>query len=111
MENQLARRGVTTVELLADLRLDPENACTLPARTMCRVVVQPVGSAVTRQTSTAAVETLRTRFGCLVRLTIGEQQFVTVSGTVTLADRSGRSGCWHLRQSRSRAVGTAAEPE
>ena len=86
VENQLARRGVTTVELLADLRLDPENACTLPARTMCRVVVQPVGSAVTRQTSTAAVETLRTRSGCLVRLTIGEQQFVTVSGTVTLAE-------------------------
>lgn len=86
VENQLARRGVTTVELLADLRLDPENACTLPAWTMCRVAVQPVGSAVTRQTSTAAVETLRTRFGCLVRLTIGEQQFVTVSGTVTLAE-------------------------
>lgn len=86
VENQLARRGVTTVELLADLRLDPENACTLPARTMCRVAVQPVGSAVTRQTSTAAVETLRTRSGCLVRLTIGEQQFVTVSGTVTLAE-------------------------
>lgn len=86
LENQLARRGVTTVELLADLRLDPENACTLPARTMCRVAAQPVGSAVTRQTQTAAVETLRTRFGCLVRLTIGEQQFVTVSGTVTLAE-------------------------
>ena len=86
LENQLARRGVTTVELLADLRLDPENACTLPARTMCRVAVQPVGSAVTRQTSTAAVETLHTRSGCLVRLTIGEQQFVTVSGTVTLAE-------------------------
>ena len=86
LENQLARRGVTTVELLADLRLDPENACTLPARTMCRVAVQPVGSAVTRQTQTATVETLRTRFGCLVRLTIGEQQFVTVSGTVTLAE-------------------------
>ena len=86
VENQLARRGVTTVELLADLRLDPENACTLPARTMCRVAVQPVGSAVTRQTQTAAVETLRTRSGCLVRLTIGEQQFVTVSGTVTLAE-------------------------
>ena len=86
LENQLARRGVTTVELLADLRLDPENACTLPARTMCRVAVQPVGRAVTRQTQTAAVETLHTRFGCLVRLTIGEQQFVTVSGTVTLAE-------------------------
>ena len=86
VENQMARRGVTTVELLADLRLDQENACTLPARTMCRVAVQPVGSAVTRQTQTAAVETLRTRSGCLVRLTIGEQQFVTVSGTVTLAE-------------------------
>ena len=86
VENQLARRGVTTVELLADLRLDPENACTLPARTMCRVAVQSVGSAVTRQTPTAAVETLRTRFGCLARLTIEEQQFVTVSGTVTLAE-------------------------
>ena len=29
---------------------------------------------------------VHTRFGCLVRLTIGEQQFVTVSGTVTLAE-------------------------
>ena len=32
------------------------------------------------------MEILRTRSGCLVRLTIGEQQFVTVSGTVTLAE-------------------------
>lgn len=86
VENQLARRGVTTVELLADLRLDPETVCALPARTMCSVAAQPVGSSVTRQTQTATVETLRTRSGCLVRLTIGEQQFVTVSGTVALAE-------------------------
>ena len=44
------------------------------------------GGAVTRQTQTAAVETLHTWSGCLVRLTIGEQQFVTVSGTVTRAE-------------------------
>lgn len=92
VENQLARRGVTTVELLADLRLDPENACTLPARTMCRVAVQPVGSAVTRQTSTAAVRD-RERNGDAGR---------TGPGAVA-AGISGKAG--------GRAVGTAAEPE
>lgn len=85
VENQLARRGVTTVELLADLRLDPETPCTLSARTICRVAAQPVGSAITRQTQTTTVETLRTRAGCLVRLTIGQRQFVTVNGKVSLA--------------------------
>ena len=85
VENQLARRGVTTVELLADLRLDPETPCTLPARTVCRVAMQPVGSAITRQTGLAQVESLRTRTGCLVRLTIGQRQFVVVNGRVALA--------------------------
>ena len=86
VENQLARRGVTTVELVADLRLAPETDCTLPARTQCSMAAQPVGSTVTRQTAVAQVETLRTRNGCLVRLTIGERQFVALSGTVELAE-------------------------
>ena len=85
VENQLARRGVTTVELAADLRLAPETDCTLPARTKCGMAAQPVGSAITRQTSVSKVETLRIRNGCLARLTIGARQFVTLSGSVALA--------------------------
>ena len=84
VENQLARRGVTTVELLEDLRLDPQTACTLPAKTVYRTAALPEGSTSTRHCTAADVETRRTRSGCLVRLTIGGQEFVTLSGTVQL---------------------------
>ena len=84
VENQLARRGVTTVELLEDLRLNPQTACTLPAKTVYRTAALPEGSTSTRHCTAADVETRRTRSGCLVRLTIGGQEFVTLSGTVQL---------------------------
>ena len=38
-----------------------------------------------RQAVAAAVELLRTREGCLVRLSIGNRQFVTLSGRAELA--------------------------
>ena len=112
VENQLARRGVTTVELLADLRLDPENACTLPARTMCRVVVQPVGSAVTRQTSdrSSGDPAYPVRLPCAA-----DHRGAAVRDRERNGD-AGRTGPGAVAAGISgkaggRAVGTAAEPE
>ena len=85
VENQLARRGVTTVELLVDLRTDPQTPCSLPARQGCRMAVLPAGTTRTWRYTAARVELLRTSGGGLARLTIGNRQLVTLSGTVELA--------------------------
>jgi len=85
VENQLARRGVRTVELVADLRMNAKTACTLPAQQGIRAERLPVNASRKLRCTPAAVELLRTRDGCLVRLTIGNRQFVTLSGKVELA--------------------------
>jgi len=85
VENQLARRGVRTVELLADLRIRPETTCTLAAGQTLLAGEMPANRAQKLRCTPAQVEVLRTRKGCLVRLTIGNRQFVTVNGTVELA--------------------------
>ena len=85
VENQLARRGVRTVELVADLRMNAKNACTLPAQQGIRAERLPVNASRKLRCTPAAVELLRTREGCLVRLSIGNRQFVTLSGKAELA--------------------------
>ena len=86
VEEQLARRGVRTVELVVDLRLnEAKSICTLPAGMVYRAAALPEGQGRKVRCTPAAVELLRTRGGCLVRVTIGSRQFVTVSGTVQLA--------------------------
>ena len=85
VENQLARRGVRTVELVADLRINAKTACTLPAQQGIRAERLPVNTARKLRCTPAAVELLRTREGCLVRLSIGNRQFVTLSGKAELA--------------------------
>lgn len=85
VENQLARRGVRTVELVADLRMNAKTACTLPAQQGIRAERLPVNTARKLRCTPAAVELLRTREGCLVRLSIGNRQFVTLSGRAELA--------------------------
>ena len=80
VENQLARRGVRTVELVVDLRMNAKTACTLPAQQGIRAERLPVNTARKLRCTPAAVELLRTREGCLVRLSIGNRQFVTLSG-------------------------------
>ena len=85
VENQLARRGVRTVELVADLRMNAKTACTLPAQQGIRAERLPVNTARKLRCTPAAVELLRTREGCLVRLAIGNRQFVTLSGRAELA--------------------------
>ena len=85
VENQLARRGVQTVELVADLRTNPETACTLEAERTLPAAEMTVNTAQKLRCTPALVEMLRTRNGCLVRLTIGNRQFAVVNGTVELA--------------------------
>ena len=85
VENQLTRRGVRTVELVADLRMNAKTACTLPAQQGIRAERLPVNTARKLRCTPAAVELLRTREGCLVRLSIGNRQFVTLSGRAELA--------------------------
>ena len=85
VENQLARRGVRTVELVVDLRMDAKAACTLPAELGIRAERLPVNADRKLRCTPAVVELLHTRQGCLVRLSIGNRQFVTLSGGVELA--------------------------
>ena len=85
VENQLARRGVQTVELVADLRTNPETACTLEAERTLPAAEMAVNTAQKLRCTPALVEMLRTRNGCLVRLTVGNRQFAVVNGTVELA--------------------------
>ena len=84
VENQLARRGVQTVELVADLRTNPKTACTLEAERTLPAAEMAVNTAQKLRCTPALVEMLRTRNGCLVRLTVGNRQFAVVNGTVEL---------------------------
>ena len=86
VENQLARRGVRTVELVADLRIRPQSACTLPAQQMLCLAEMEANTAQKLRCTPALVEVLRTRKGGLVRVTIGNRQFVALSGNVQLAE-------------------------
>ena len=85
VENQLARRGVQTVELVADLRTNPKTACTLEAERTLPAAEMAVNTAQKLRCTPALIEMLRTRNGCLVRLTVGNRQFAVVNGTVELA--------------------------
>ena len=85
VEEQLARRGAGKIELLVDLRTKPETPCALEAEQSVLAEEMSVNTAQKQKCTPALVEVLRTRNGCLVRLTIGNQQFVILSGRVELA--------------------------
>ena len=85
VENRLARRGVRKIELVVDLRLDPKTPCALTADTILSAADMEPGTGEKRRCAPAAMELLRTRQGCLVRLTVGNRQLVTLSGQLSLA--------------------------
>ena len=85
VEEQLARRGAGKIELLVDLRTKPETPCALEAEQSVLAEEMSVNTVQKQKCTPALVEVLRTRNGCLVRLTIGNRQFVTLSGRVELA--------------------------
>ena len=86
VEEQLARRGAAKIELLVDLRTKPETPCALEAEQSVLAEEMSVNTAQKQKCTPALVEVLRTRNGCLVRLTIGNRQFAAINGSVELAE-------------------------
>ena len=82
VENQLEKRGIKTVELLVDLRMQPEEPCRIKAQK--RINAAALAEDTTRRASCGEVdlELFRTRKGCILRMYIGGQRFITLSGTV-----------------------------
>ena len=82
VENQLEKRGVKTVELLVDLRMQPEGPCRIEAQK--RIEAAALAENTTRRASCGGVdlELFRTRQGCILRMRVGGQRFITLSGTV-----------------------------
>ena len=81
VENQLEKRGVKTVELLVDLRMQPEEpAVSSPKAYRAAALAENT----TRRASCGGVdlELFRTRQGCILRMRVGGQRFITLSGTV-----------------------------
>lgn len=85
VETALERRSIRTVEALIDLRMDPQEPCTLRAEQTVRAARLAANTTQTLRTDTALLEVLRTQTGCAVRFTIEGQSFVTLSGTVRFA--------------------------
>ena len=82
VENQLEKRGVRTVELLVDLRMQPEEPCRIAAKK--RIEAAALAENTTRRASCGEVdlELFRSRQGCILRMRVGGQRFITLSGTV-----------------------------
>ena len=82
VESQLEKRGVKTVELLVDLRMQPEEPCRIEAQK--RINAAALAENTTRRASCGEVnlELFRTRQGCILRMRVGGQRFITLSGTV-----------------------------
>ena len=82
VENQLEKRGVRTVELLVDLRMQPEEPCRIEAQK--RINAAALAENTTRRASCGGVdlELFRTRQGCILRMRVGGQRLITLSGTV-----------------------------
>ena len=82
VENQLEKRGVRTVELLVDLRMQPEEPCRIEAQKRINAAARAENT--TRRASCGEVdlELFRTRQGCILRMRVGGQRFITLSGTV-----------------------------
>ena len=82
VENQLEKRGVRTVELLVDLRMQPEERGRIEAQK--RINAAALAENTTRRASCGEVdlELFRTRQGCILRMRVGGQRFITLSGTV-----------------------------
>ena len=82
VESQLEKRGVKTVELLVDLRMQPEEPCRIEAQK--RIEAAALAGNTTRRASCGKVdlELFRTRQGCILRMRVGGQRFITLSGTV-----------------------------
>lgn len=95
--------GAAKIELLVDpAHKNRETPCALEAEQSVLAEEMSANTAQKQKCTPALVEVLRTRNGCLVRLTIGNRQFVTLSGRVELAQPVSACGFWHPLQGRRR---------
>lgn len=84
VETLLQRRGAD-LQLLIDLRLSPKTPCTLPAHRRFQPAQWPALHSRTAQCGGVGAEVLRTRNGCIVRITAGGHTLAAVSGDASLA--------------------------
>lgn len=84
VEAVLARRGVRTVELAVNLRQTGQAVYPFLAQRKLIAEKLPFGTVRQYQTTPAEVELLRSRNGCVVRLTVGGKRLITLSGEVAL---------------------------
>ena len=82
VENQLEKRGVRTVELLVDLRMQPEMRCTLQVEKCINAAALAENTTRCASCGEVDLELFRTRQGCILRMRVGGQRFITLSGTV-----------------------------
>jgi len=82
VETQLEKRGVKQIDLLVDLRMQPEMPCDLAAEQSLSVVSMSQNSARRLACGNVKLEIWRSWKGCIVRIDVGGEQFVTLSGTV-----------------------------
>ena len=64
VETALERRSIRTVEALIDLRMDPQEPCTLRAEQIVRAARLAANTTQTLRTDTVSLEVLRTQTGC-----------------------------------------------
>lgn len=86
-ETMLAHRNIRQTAVLVDLRMNPETPCTLDAKQ--KVLAAPMGEGASQrircgENGSIALDVLRTKNGCAVKITAAGQSFVTLSGSVLL---------------------------
>ena len=86
VERVLERRGIQTIEVLIDLRMDSQDRCTLTAEQRVEVNRLRAQQTVRFRLDFVELEVLRTKTGCAARFTTMGHQFLTLSGTMRFAE-------------------------
>lgn len=87
VESWLECQPVENIVLLVDLRMTPSTQCTLEAEQRVEAASMERYRTERIRCGQLMVEVLRTYAGCAVRLTVGNRQLVTASGSFQLAQK------------------------
>lgn len=82
VETQLEKRGVKQIDLLVDLRMQAETPCNLAAEQKLSAVSMEQNTTRRLACGNVKLEIWRSWKGCIVRIDVGGEHFVTLSGTV-----------------------------
>lgn len=82
VQSKLEKRGIKSIELVVDLRMQPESDC--PFRGKQYIVVSHLPDDTTRTIACGDMKMVlwRSKKGCILRFNIGQTTFITLSGTV-----------------------------